>query len=125
MDERETTQLEQDGMDESPQRRVYRGNAFDITALIALATGLLTLLTCASMGYLIYCMPVLPLALGIVGLATARKAVDPKRTRLLSWIGLGSGGVFLLIALAFFALWLVLMVAWMVFAVPFMMESGA
>jgi len=125
MDEQEATQLEPGRMDESAQRRVYRGNAFDITALIALATGLLTLLTCASMGYMVYCMPVFPLALGIVGLATARKAVDPERTRLLSWIGLGSGGVFLLIALAFFVMWLVVMAAWVIIAIPFMMESGA
>ncbi|MBN1978757.1 MAG: hypothetical protein JW918_15270 [Anaerolineae bacterium] len=125
MDERETTRLEQGRMDESTQRRVYRGNAFDITALIALATGLLTLLTCASMGYMIYCMPVIPLALGIVGLATARKAVDPERTRLLSWIGLGSGGVFLLMALAFFVIWLAVVAAWVFIMIPFMMESGA
>ena len=125
MDEREPTRLEQGQMDGSTQRRVYRGNAFDITALIALATGLLTLLTCASMGYMVYCMPVFPLALGIVGLATARKAVDPERTRLLSWIGLGSGGVFLLIALAFFVMWLVVVVAWVIVAIPFMMENGS
>jgi hypothetical protein len=112
-------------VDASTQPRVYRGNAFDITALIALATGVLTLLTCVSMGYIIYCLPVFPLALGVVGLATARKAVDPERTRLLSWIGLGSGGVFLLIALAFFVLCLVLMVAWVVLAIPYMIESGA
>jgi hypothetical protein len=124
MDEQKATKLEQNGMDASTQLRVYRGNAFDITALIALGTGLLTLLTCVSIGYVMYCLPVFPLALGIVGLATARKAIDPERTRLLSWIGLGSGGVGLLIAFAIFILWFLGVVLWVVLAIPYMMESG-
>ena len=55
---------------------VYRGNKFDVSALVAAVIGALALLSCATMGYGIYCMPLLPLALGIVGLVTARRSVD-------------------------------------------------
>jgi hypothetical protein len=123
MAERETVKPEQDGTDGNSQRRIYRGNVFDISALVALATGLLTLFICGSMGYALYCLPLFPLILGIVGLATARKSVDPERTRLLSWVSVGAGGVILLIALAFIALWFVAVLAWIV-VFPFMLQSG-
>ncbi len=40
------------------------------------------------------------IALGLVGLVSAKESVDPSRTRLLSWLGIGGGLlVFLLLAL--------------------------
>jgi hypothetical protein len=53
------------------------------------------------MGY--YCLPILPIILGAVGLATAKDSVDPDRTRLLSWISIGSGAIIILLILILIA----------------------
>jgi hypothetical protein len=125
MEVRRTKELE--GSDdplasEGIPQRVYEGNTFDIAAFVALVMGVVTLLVCGTMGYLMYCLPVFPLVLGIAGLATAQKSVDPKRSRLLSGIGLGTGGITLLLAFVFFLVWTVLML--FVIALPLMMEGG-
>ena len=89
------------GLGEHP-RASYQGNSIDLTALGALATSAIMLFTCltCNMGY--YCLPFFPVVLGIVGLLSARYAVDQKRTRLFSWIGVGSGIVIVgLLALTF------------------------
>jgi hypothetical protein len=36
---------------------------------------------------------------GIIGLVSAKDSVDPERTRLLSWLSLGSGAVIVLLIL--------------------------
>jgi hypothetical protein len=102
-------------------QRIYKGNTFDIAAFVALVMGVVTLLICGTMGYLMYCLPVFPLVLGIAGLATAQKSVDPKRSRLLSWIGLGTGGITLLLALVLFVVWIVLMLFFI--TLPLMIEG--
>ena len=82
----------------------FFGNSYDLTAVVAVTIGGVVLLTCATcnMGY--YCLPFVPLILGIVGLVAAKDAVDPDRTKLLSWISVGIGGaIFLLIILAMMA----------------------
>ncbi|MCU0519474.1 MAG: hypothetical protein MUF84_02100 [Anaerolineae bacterium] len=82
-------------------RETFRANGLDVTALGALASGLLVLVTCITCGQASYCLPLLPLVLGFAGLVTAKDAVDPKRTRLWSWLGIGSAAAtILLIALA-------------------------
>jgi hypothetical protein len=48
----------------------------------------------------VYCLPVAAVALGIIGLVMARDAIDPERTRLWSWLGIGSGGLTILLAAA-------------------------
>jgi hypothetical protein len=88
--------------------RVHSGNRFDVSALVAAVVGAVALLTCGTMGYGMYCMPLVPLALGIVGLVTARQSVDEGRTRLLSWIGVGTGAFVLLLSIGLFLLWLAL-----------------
>ena len=95
---------------DAPREGVYRGNRFDVSALVAAVVGALALVSCATMGYGIYCMPLLPVALGIVGLVTARRSVDEGRTRLLSWIGVGTGGFVLVVVAGLFLLWVLLVV---------------
>ncbi|MBU0491404.1 MAG: hypothetical protein KKA73_28340 [Chloroflexi bacterium] len=70
----------------------WTGNIYDLAGLGALAGGLLSAFLCLTMTYGAYCLPLLPLILGIVGVAAARRAEDEQRTRTFAWIGLGIGG---------------------------------
>jgi hypothetical protein len=78
----------------------FMGNEYDLAALIALITGAVLLFLCLTCGYGAWCLPVVPLVAGLVGLLSLDRAEDPKRTRLYSWIGIGAGGlsVFLILA---------------------------
>lgn len=79
---------------------MYQGNSYDMAALVGVISGALVLLSCGTLGLGTYCLPLLPLILGVIGLVTAKDAVNPDRTRLMSWISIGIGGViFLLIIL--------------------------
>lgn len=69
----------------SPTRQEYRGNWTDVVALLAAVFGFAALAPCL-MGGMFSC---LPLVLGAIGLLTAKDAVDPQRTRILSWSGIG------------------------------------
>jgi hypothetical protein len=71
----------------------YKGNSQDLTALISAVMAITVVLSCMGGAY---CLPVAAFILGIVGFTSASKAVDPKRTRLLSGISLGFGGLVLL-----------------------------
>ncbi len=82
-----------------PGKASFLGNGVDLAALGALAAGVLVLLTCLTCGLSFYCLPVVPLLLGIIGLVLARTSVDAARTRLWSWIGIGSGGLAVLLAI--------------------------
>jgi hypothetical protein len=101
---------------------VYRGNGYDITALIAAVTGLLAILSCATFGYMMYCLPLLPLALGLVGVLTTRRAADPGRSRVFGWIGLGTGALTTLILVVLVMLWFSLMV--IAFVLPWFMFTS-
>ncbi len=81
---------------EQPQV-TFMGNNYDLTAVTAVITALLLMFMCltCNMGY--YCLPVVPLVLGIIGLVTAKSSIDAERTRLFSWIGVGAGGITLLL----------------------------
>lgn len=100
-----------------PQRpRVsFMGNSYDLTSMGALASGLMVLLSCLTCNQFAYCLPCLPLILGIIGLVMAKQAVDEERTRTWSWIGIGSTGVILVLlalaALAYLALMAFILVA--------------
>lgn len=60
------------------------------------------LLSCVTFSIGQYCLPVLPIILGVVGLLTAKNSLNPDRTRLLSWLSIGAGGVvILLLAIVF------------------------
>jgi hypothetical protein len=83
----------------------FMGNSYDLTAVVGVTIGgavLLSCLTC-NMGY--YCLPVVPIILGIIGLAAAKDSVNPERTKLLSWLSLGSGAIIILIIGLFIALY--------------------
>lgn len=81
------------------------GNTYDVAALVAVVTGAVMVFLCLTCGLGTYCLPLVPIAAGVFGLATAARAVDPKRTRLLSWLGIGAGGLALLLFLALIAVY--------------------
>ena len=82
----------------------FRGNSYDLTAVVAVTIGGVVLLTCATCNLGYYCLPFVPIILGIIGLVAAKDAVDPDRTKLLSWISVGTGTVIMgLIFLAMLA----------------------
>ena len=79
----------------------YRGNSTDVSALVAAVAGLSALASCAGLAWVI---PLLALALGLVGWLQAKYAFNARRTRWLSIIGMASGGAFLLFVVGMFAL---------------------
>ncbi len=81
-------------------RATFFGNAYDLTALGALVSGILVLGSCLTCNTATYCLPVLPIALGVVGLVAANQSVDARRTRIWSWIGIAAGVLLILLALA-------------------------
>ncbi len=97
------------------QRTVtFMGNTYDLAALGALGSGVLVLFSCltCNMGY--YCIPFIPLLLGLVGVVSARESINKERTQLWSWLGIGAGAiVIVMIILAFVGacLWFTLMIA--------------
>lgn len=85
-------------VDERERPRVtFMGNTYDVVGLGALASGVLVLLSCLTCGQLFYCLPVVPVLLGVLGLVMAKDAVDGDRTRAWSWLGIGTGGVAVLL----------------------------
>ncbi len=92
-----------------PQQK-YSGNDYDVYALVAGTLGGSTLLLCMSYNLALYCLPILPLVLGIITLRNAHLSVDPKRSRNLAWLGIIGGGLgtlFTLALIAFFILYFV------------------
>jgi len=92
----------------------FMGNSYDLMAVIAVVTGGVIAFSCltCNMGY--YCLPIFPIILGLIGLLSAEDAVDPPRTRLLSWIGIGSGGLALLLiilAIVLYVAFIVVLIA--------------
>jgi hypothetical protein len=77
----------------------FMGNSYDITAVVAVVSGALIAFSCLTCNMGGYCLPIVPVVLGIVGLLSAEDSVDPSRTRLLSWLGVGGGGIVLLLML--------------------------
>ncbi|MFZ0545933.1 MAG: hypothetical protein WAM60_10875 [Candidatus Promineifilaceae bacterium] len=78
----------------------YKGNSQDLMALLAAVMAGTVLFSCFGG---LYCLPIVAFLLGIVGFLNASKAVDPQRTRLLSSVSLGVGGLMLMGILAYFA----------------------
>ncbi|MBI3762209.1 MAG: hypothetical protein HY260_10150 [Chloroflexi bacterium] len=76
-----------------PDQAPYRGNSVDVTALVATAIGLSGIASCFGLAYAI---PFVAFALGLIGWLQAKDSINPGRTRLLSGVGMASGGVFLL-----------------------------
>jgi hypothetical protein len=89
------------GVNHSRATVTFRGNSYDLMAVVGVTIGAAVLLTCATCNFGYYCLPFVPILLGAVGLATADDSVDPPRTRRLSWISLGSGAAILLLIFFF------------------------
>jgi hypothetical protein len=83
----------------------FQGNSYDLTAVIGVTIGAVVVLSCATCGMSFYCLPFIPIILGIIGLAAAKDSVDPDRTKLLSWFSVGSGAAILLLMFVFVALY--------------------
>jgi hypothetical protein len=98
----------------------FRGNNYDLVSLGSLITGALILFSCltCNMGY--YCLPFLPVVLGIVGLLKAQEAVEAERTKQWSWLGIAGGGMVLFLILAAIALYVVFYIVFL----ALMMASG-
>lgn len=112
----ETIQSEESETVSSEPKATMRGNAFDLTSLGALASGVLMLFMCLSCNLGFYCLPALPIILGVVGLATARKAVNREQSQTMSWVGLAAGGLSILLMAAGFifyiGLYILLILSW-------------
>jgi hypothetical protein len=85
----------------------FMGNSYDLTSVVGATVGGVVLFTCVTCNFGWYCLPIIPIILGIIALVSAKDSVDPERTRKLSWIGIGSGAFFIIIgilaAIAYFA----------------------
>jgi hypothetical protein len=80
----------------------FLGNANDLTAVVSAASAGILLLCCATGGYGMYCLPIVPIVLGLLAVMNANQSVDPVRTRRWGWISVGVGGaifVFIIIAM--------------------------
>lgn len=75
----------------------YKGNSTDVTALLAALAGASALLTCGGFSWLI---PVVAFILGLAAWLQQRDALEPRRARWLSLLGLAGGSVFILALLA-------------------------
>lgn len=91
-------------------RATFLGNTYDLAALGALGSGILALLSCVTCNTVYYCLPLLPIAFGVVGLVAAERSVNAHRTRTWSWIGIAAGVFILLVALAAIALYIAFVV---------------
>ena len=80
---------------------IYQGNNYDMAALVGLICAAYILFTCGTFGLGSYCLPVVAVGLGVVGLLNANEAVNPDRTRLLSWVSIGVGGLILALIVMF------------------------
>ena len=69
---------------------LYRGNSHDLTALIGLLIGVISLGMCCGAGY---CLPVAGFVLSLVAVINAKEAHDPRRTRKFGLIGMLVSGV--------------------------------
>ncbi len=94
----------------SSPKVTFMGNSYDLTAVVGITTAGITLFTCGTCGTGFYCLPLAPVILGAIGLLSLKDAVDPERTKKLSWVSIGVGGLFLalvallvLIYVAYFA----------------------
>lgn len=91
----------------------YQGNGYDLAALVGVTTGVIVLLVCGTGGVGVYCLPIVPVILGIIGLMTANDSVNPDRTKFLSWLSLAVGGLILL----FILMIVIVYVAFIAFAI--------
>ena len=78
----------------------FRGNNYDLMSVVGATLAGGTLFACGTCGFGFYCLPFVPLILGIVGLFSLKESVDPDRTKFLSWASVAVGSLFVLLILA-------------------------
>jgi len=78
----------------------FRGNNYDLMSVVGASIAGATLFACGTCGFGFYCLPFIPLILGVVGLFSLKESVDPDRTKLLSWAGIAVGSLVVLLILA-------------------------
>ena len=91
-----TTEVEVTPAREKPTV-TFMGNTYDLTAVVAVTVGGVVLFTCFTCNLGFYCLPIIPIILGIIALVSAKDSVNPERTKMLSWIGIGSGAALIII----------------------------
>ena len=80
----------------------FMGNSYDLTAVAGATSAGVTLFACGTCGFGFYCLPLVPVILGAIALLSQKDAVNPDRTKTLSWVSIGVGALFLsLVALLF------------------------
>jgi hypothetical protein len=84
----------------------FQGNSYDLASVIGVTVGALVLFSCFTCNVGYYCLPIVPIILGIIGLVAAKDSVDPERTKLLSWLSVGAGALILLLIFLFVALYI-------------------
>lgn len=89
----------------------FQGNNYDLMSIIGVTIGGLVLGSCVTFNLIWYCLPVFSIILGALGLAMAKDSVNPERTRLLSWISLGSGAAILALIILFVVAYIVIIIA--------------
>ena len=88
-------------------RVIYEGNNQDLQAFTGVVIGMVTAVACCSGSCCVPLLPLVPLGLGILSLANARDAVDPKRTRQQAWISIVIGGFITLIGAGMIAFYMI------------------
>lgn len=107
----EPSSLPYEGSTESGHPQVnFMGNTYDLLAVSGVVTSLILMFICLTCNMGFYCLPFIPLGLGLLGLLTAQDAVDAKRTQTLSWVNIGIAGAILLIGVICMVLYIGLMV---------------
>ena len=91
-------------------RVTFMGNTYDLAAYGALLSGIIVLASCLTCNSIYYCLPLAPIVLGLIGVMSANHAVDARRTRTWSWIGIASGLFILLLVLAGIVLYIAFIV---------------
>ena len=94
-------------------RVTFKGNTYDLTAFASLVSGVLVLASCLTCNTVVYCLPLVPIVLGLIGVVSANQSVDARRTRNWSWVGIAAG-IFilamLLLAIVLYIAFIVLMI---------------
>jgi amino acid transporter len=89
----------------------FVGNTYDLVSLAGVIVSGMLLFSCVTGNYGFCCLPPLAITLGAIGLLSAERARDPRRTRIMSLIGIGGGSLVLLLILAAIVLYICLVVA--------------
>lgn len=88
----------------------FRGNTYDLAAFGSLISGIIVLASCLTCNTSTYCLPLLPIVLGLIGVVSANQSVDARRTRTWSWIGVAAGVLILVVVLAAIVLYIAFVV---------------